>query len=463
MQNIIALANEFITRLNSSTSLDNIKQELEKKYKDKEKINLENQIISIELTLFSFQILNPNLLKDFDNFTNLAINQAHDELINIYKWKSEPSINDLCITLSQINEAINESIKPILSIIRKDKITLETYESLKHLHSLKFATYSAKNLFLNAYTSDITPSFLNEFKTKIDDLGQSLTPSINPKQFLITSQDFLTNRNNVEVLQTNFNYLNQSLGGGFRTKCLYTLCGESGKGKTTLAIQLISDFAKQGVKSVFISLEMDKAELICRIIANLTGITYLRLDKYQRNELSFSNGEITKINNVDEYIKNILVLENSELAELTQLKNAIKCLATNGYKFFVIDTKDHLVNSQGKGESYEMHTQIAKSLKDLVKEQDISILLLSQANRSIQNLKKDELPNRTHISQSLGTYAQSDGVSFIYTKPESKALVLYTDKSRYAPKSDEFQMIEIDNECLRVREINTIHAIDEVG
>ena len=462
MQNITALADDFLKRLNSSTFLDNIKQELEKKYKDKEKINLENQIISIELTLFSFQILNPNLLKDFDNFTNLAINQAHNELINIYKWKSEPSINDLCITLSQINEAISESIKPILSIIRKDKITLETYESLKHLHSLKVATYSAKNLFLNAYTSDITPNFLNELKTKIDDLGQNLTPSIDPKQLLITSKDFLTNRNNVEVLRTNFNYLNKSLGGGFRTKCLYTLCGESGKGKTTLAIQLISDFAKQGVKSVFISLEMDKAELICRIMANLTGITYLRLDKHQRNELSFSNEEITKINNVDEYIKNILVLENSELAELTQLKNAIKCLAINGYKFFVIDTKDHLVNSQGKGESYEMHTQIAKSLKGLVKEQDISILLLSQANRSIQNLKKDELPNRTHISQSLGTYAQSDGVSFIYTEPESKTLVLYTDKSRYAPKSDEVQMIEIDNECLRVREINTTHAIDEV-
>lgn len=110
-----------------------------------------------------------------------------------------------------------------------------------------------------------------------------------------------------------------------------------------------------------------------------------------------------------------------------------------------------------------MHTQIAKSLKELVKEQDISILLLSQANRSIQNLKKDELPNRTHISQSLGTYAQSDGVSFIYTEPESKMLVLYTDKSRYAPKSDKVQMIEIDNECLRVREINTTHAIDVVG
>lgn len=463
MQNITALADDFLKRLNSSTSLDNIKQELEKKYKDKDKINLENQIISIELTLFSFQILNPNLLKDFDNFTNLAINQAHDELINIYKWKSEPSINDLCITLSQINEVINESIKPIISIIRKDKITLETYESLKHLHSLKVATYSAKNLFLNAYTSEITPSFLNEFKTKLDDLGQNLTSNIDIKE-IIASPEELFEVDNIKILKTNFNYLNKSLGGGFATQNLYTLCGASGKGKTTLAIQLISDFAKQGIKSAFISLEMGRKELLSRFTANLSSVPYYKIKNHRMKMYSLTDEEKVKIINANDDLKNIAIVGKKALKELSLLEQVIKYLAQNNYKFCVIDTKDQIKITNYKGESYEKHNDIANSLKELSMEQSVSILLLSQTNRSLDNLKKGELPNKSHISLSDGTYTQSDGVSFIYTESESKTLVLYTDKSRYAPKSDEVQMIEIDNECLRVREINTLtHSVEHVG
>lgn len=253
------------------------------------------------------------------------------------------------------------------------------------------------------------------------------------------------------MLKTNFNYLNKSLGGGFRTKCLYTLCGESGKGKTTLANQLISDFAKQGVKSVFISLEMDKAELICRIMANLTGITYLRLDKYQRNELRFSNDEITKINNVDEYIKNILVLENSEFAELTQLKNAIKYLATNGYKLFVIDELCDINIKHGHSRDDKIK-DIMRDLRFLAQDQNISILIISKACTNICKVADTAHPSVWDTESDCICY-YCNGLFFIYNTLTNKDLFLYTAKNHFAKIADEKQKIEIDN-CLRVCEIN---------
>ena len=62
--------------------------------------------------------------------------------------------------------------------------------------------------------------------------------------------------------------LNQKILGFYR-KRLYVIGGRTSQGKTTLAMQIAMDLAKQGKRVFFLTFEMDEEEMMIRMIANI--------------------------------------------------------------------------------------------------------------------------------------------------------------------------------------------------
>src|SRR5512147_3169976 len=56
--------------------------------------------------------------------------------------------------------------------------------------------------------------------------------------------------------------LDEVLGGGLPSGCLYLLQGDPGSGKTTLALQFLLEGVRRGEQTLYITLSETKAELL---------------------------------------------------------------------------------------------------------------------------------------------------------------------------------------------------------
>ena len=62
--------------------------------------------------------------------------------------------------------------------------------------------------------------------------------------------------------ETGIEGLNEILGGGFPSNCLYLVQGDPGSGKTTLALQFLLEGVRLGEKTLYITLSETKEELL---------------------------------------------------------------------------------------------------------------------------------------------------------------------------------------------------------
>ena len=74
-----------------------------------------------------------------------------------------------------------------------------------------------------------------------------------------------------ESLQSGYNLLDDTINGFYPGEYI-TLAGATGMGKTAVALNLLLNFAAQGKRCLFISLEMKALALINRMVANKAGI-----------------------------------------------------------------------------------------------------------------------------------------------------------------------------------------------
>lgn len=92
----------------------------------------------------------------------------------------------------------------------------------------------------------------------------------------------------VAATPTPLNGLNDALDGGFWAEP-YFLIGNTGVGKTQLALQFLHDAVKAGVPGCYISLEVPRNQVVCRVLSIAAGVDwspiYRGLDKPGLEEL----------------------------------------------------------------------------------------------------------------------------------------------------------------------------------
>jgi hypothetical protein len=97
--------------------------------------------------------------------------------------------------------------------------------------------------------------------------------------------------------------LNAVLGGGFRLGDTTCVCGTTGGGKTVLAMQLATWFARNKLNTVIITTEQPPEQLIVRAVSNY--IDYSFAEFLNRRDVGDANGnldEILTIKNIPEFL-----------------------------------------------------------------------------------------------------------------------------------------------------------------
>lgn len=217
--------------------------------------------------------------------------------------------------------------------------------------------------------------------------------------------------------------------GGFRDGQLIVLAARPSVGKSALAAQMAINAAKEGSKTLFISLEMSAQETVARAMAFESGVNMQKildgtLDKEQVQRLKgLAAG----------YQRDIpLYVEDRSNLTLGRLEMLIKQYSSKQrLGFVVVDHIGLIAGDDSKKSSWEVTEKVSKGLKQLAKSERIPILALSQLNRDSEKEKQITVPTLAQLRNSGAVEQDADVVLLLHRESrQSKDATLILAKGR---------------------------------
>ena len=202
--------------------------------------------------------------------------------------------------------------------------------------------------------------------------------------------------------------------GGWQETDLIIVGGASSMGKTSFALALAYNAAKYtNTPTVIFSYEMSALQLIRRLASMESEIN----NKYITNG-TLSNDELIKIHKSIGQIEKLPInIDEGNLTSLSYLVHRIKeYVKTKKVKLVMIDYLQ-LVSSKNKAGSREQEvSKVARTLKNLAKELNITVIALSQLNRGV-GMRNNSKPTLADLRESGEIEQAADVVMLIY-RPE---------------------------------------------
>lgn len=210
---------------------------------------------------------------------------------------------------------------------------------------------------------------------------------------------------------------------GLQANQLVVIAARPGVGKTIMGTDLARAVAiKHKQPVIFFSLEMDRRELMNRLLAAHTGV---RLDRIQTGQLS--EIEWTALSEAaGEIAEAPLYIDDKAGVTLMEIRAKARRLAQrNALGMIVVDYLQLIGGASRRSESREREVaEISRSLKLLAKELAVPVVVLAQLNRSVES-RVDKVPVLSDLRESGAVEQDADIVIMLhrdeyYTKSASK-------------------------------------------
>lgn len=223
--------------------------------------------------------------------------------------------------------------------------------------------------------------------------------------------------NNQQGIATGYAYFDK-LTGGLQPSDLIIIAAESSQGKTSLALNIADNVLDNGKGVVFISLEMSKEQLMLRMICSRANIS--------RKQIKNHMLAVTQAGSV--YKERKFYIADVTNSSATHILGLIRSASIR----FNIDVAfiDYLQLTTDKTyASREQEIgQVARSLKNLAKELQITVVALSQLSRPKFNNNHE--PNLSRLRDSGQIEEAADIVWFVY-RPEDYGIEEYKGENTH--------------------------------
>jgi replicative DNA helicase len=253
--------------------------------------------------------------------------------------------------------------------------------------------------------------FVEEQMKSISEVRGSDIPDIK-KQLKVLHDDIQRRMasDNMVGLPTGFQSVDKFTGGWQETDFI-VIGGASSMGKTSLGLAFCYNCAKAGIPAAVFSYEMGDTQLLQRLVS---------LESEVNNRYIMKGAlEISELNRVDKAIGKLegvsLFIDECKDSSLRYLLNKIRqYVITKEVKFVLVD---YLQLVKGSGTSREQEVaMVARELKNLAKELNITIVALSQLSRGVE--RRDGCrPSLSDLRESGEIEQASDIVMLVY-RPE---------------------------------------------
>ena len=375
----------------------------------------------IEQTLLGKLIVEPKLI---DKFHKLL----HE---NLFEYDMHKSTYHALIKLHEDSRTID--ILTLSKLIKGDKIVLKlsqmtdkAYDFMKTITCIGVLTEDFQKRTLSGIVSNVHNQLSNqdELELIIAKLGNEMSKLQigKPEQLGDINQQIKHFLKDVEVRMNSDGLLGIASGfqdidkftGGWQETDLIIVGGASSMGKTSFALALAYNAAKfTNTPTVIFSYEMSALQLIRRLASMESEIN----NKYITNG-TLNNDELKKIHDSITNIQQIpLNIDEGNITSLTYLVHRIKeYVKTKNVKLVMIDYLQ-LVSSKNKAGSREQEvSKVARTLKNLAKELNITVIALSQLNRGV-GMRNNSKPTLSDLRESGEIEQAADVVMLIY-RPE---------------------------------------------
>ncbi|MCK4745052.1 replicative DNA helicase [Candidatus Parcubacteria bacterium] len=211
---------------------------------------------------------------------------------------------------------------------------------------------------------------------------------------------------------TNFIDIDKKLAG-LQNSDLIILAARPSMGKTSLALDIARQVAKQKIPVGIFSLEMSKEQLVDRLLCAEAEVD---LWKMRTGKLSTKDGDddFASINHAMGVLSEAeIYIDDSAVANIMELRTKARRLkAEHNLGLLVIDYLQLMEGSRTENRVQEI-SEISRSLKSLAKELNIPVLALSQLSRSVES-RPNKIPILADLRDSGSIEQDADVVMFIY-------------------------------------------------
>ena len=200
---------------------------------------------------------------------------------------------------------------------------------------------------------------------------------------------------------------------GFQKSDLIIIAGRPSMGKTALALNIGLNIIKESNNPVlFFSLEMSKEQLTYRLLTNETEISNLRLKtgNLYKDDWVKLNQTIKRLSSSP------LFIDDTPNLSILDIKTKIKKIIfeQNNLGLIIIDYLQLMQtsNSQTVNRTQEI-SQITRALKNIAREFNVPIIVLSQLSRNVEN-RVNKRPILSDLRESGSIEQDADLVLMLY-------------------------------------------------
>lgn len=254
-------------------------------------------------------------------------------------------------------------------------------------------------------TADLLGSAEKAIKDALE--GSSTDELAHIGEALDRAYDALTDESAAsKVLRTGIGKFDAAFGGLF-SGLLYVWAARPSMGKTAFAANVVANLARSGAKVALFTLEDTEHFMSCRMMARTAMVDYGDLSKGRMNETYKA-----KLNQAIKDMRDLpmWICDKSGLT-VPQIRHM--CIR-HGQKYgldavFV----DHLGELGRDDDAYNTVSMASKGLRDIAKELDIPVVLLSQLNRKCES-RPDKRPTLSDLRDSGKIEEVARMVGFLY-------------------------------------------------
>jgi len=197
---------------------------------------------------------------------------------------------------------------------------------------------------------------------------------------------------------------------GLQPGNLIVVAARPSMGKTALATDLLSHFAREHGQSLIFSLEQSKLELAERMLSAESGVngTKIRSNTMtddERDEVLQAATRLGERPIIVDDTGHRTVSEMASVARVWQRKG--------GLSLIVVDYLQLVTPADSKAPREQQVARISRELKLLAKDLGVPVILLAQLNRQVE-ARDDRKPRLSDLRESGAVEQDADGVWMIY-------------------------------------------------
>lgn len=233
------------------------------------------------------------------------------------------------------------------------------------------------------------------------------------------------------------------IGGRF-----YIAAARTSVGKTSFATWIALQAIKQGHKPLFFSNEMDKEDLVEKLIAAEAKIN---TQKFQSGDMT--DAELTRFTQTaNELAKLNLIVDEKSGWDLDTLLSAVYRMHRLGQCDMVFVDYLQQVRVKSSKSKYEQVSIVSDAMKRLSRDLNIPVFGLAQINREAEKGSKEDIPNLSHLKDSGSLEQDADVVMILHKRDISDSdVTLRIAKNRYGQTGD-----------IRLRHVNQFNIYESI-